>query len=339
MTRGLDAPRRSGPQIESILSREFTFLLNNWVLLGLLFFILVATTFPLISEALTGEKVTVGPPFYKAWVQPLGLMLLFLMGVGHALRLEEDEPRRPARARSARRSSRSSVAAVLHFAVGQALGFPAVVWSDAIYPGALGAALRAFNAVHAGPRLLALRLQRRGHRPGVRAALPRASARRARADATPAILWWLGGLPGLRPHAVHAAAAVAPPLRRVHRPPRHRAHVPRLHRAVVERRPARRRSSPGRRTTSATTSSTYVGAAHGGRQQQANGLRRRRRLQGRHARGAAPARRSSSTRSSPTRRRPRSRSRHWLRDDVYLIVGRSTRRPSSRRSRSTSTRW
>jgi cytochrome c-type biogenesis protein CcmF len=81
MTAGLDLRARR-PQIESIMSREFTFLLNNWVLVSLLFFILVATTFPLISEGLTGEKVTVGPPFYKAWVQPLGLMLLLLMGVG-----------------------------------------------------------------------------------------------------------------------------------------------------------------------------------------------------------------------------------------------------------------
>jgi len=60
MTAGLDLTVRR-PRIESIVSREFTFLLNNWALCSLLFFILVATTFPLISEAITGEKVTVGP--------------------------------------------------------------------------------------------------------------------------------------------------------------------------------------------------------------------------------------------------------------------------------------
>src|SRR5580700_379290 len=81
MTQGLDVRTRR-PQIESVLSREFTFLLNNWVLCSLLFFILVATTFPLISEALTREKVTVRPPFEEVWVQPLGLILRLVMGVG-----------------------------------------------------------------------------------------------------------------------------------------------------------------------------------------------------------------------------------------------------------------
>ncbi|RMG11903.1 MAG: heme lyase CcmF/NrfE family subunit, partial [Deltaproteobacteria bacterium] len=68
--------------IESILSREFAFLLNNWILLGMAYFILVATLFPSVSEALMGEKITVGPPFYNKWMVPLGLILLFLTGVG-----------------------------------------------------------------------------------------------------------------------------------------------------------------------------------------------------------------------------------------------------------------
>ncbi len=73
--------RRPG-SIESILSREFAFLLNNWILLGMLVFVLVSTTFPLITEAVRGETVTVGPGFYNQWMVPFGLCLLFLMGVG-----------------------------------------------------------------------------------------------------------------------------------------------------------------------------------------------------------------------------------------------------------------
>jgi cytochrome c-type biogenesis protein CcmF len=74
-------PRPTG-QIDSLLSREFMFLLNNWILTGMFLFVLIATTFPLISEALRGETVTVGPAYYNRWMVPLALCLLFLMGVG-----------------------------------------------------------------------------------------------------------------------------------------------------------------------------------------------------------------------------------------------------------------
>lgn len=73
---------RSRAELESWLSREFAFLANNWVLLSAAFFVLVATLFPTISEAVTGERITVGPPFFNKWMTPIGLILLFLMGVG-----------------------------------------------------------------------------------------------------------------------------------------------------------------------------------------------------------------------------------------------------------------
>ncbi len=69
-------------KLESRLSREFAFLLNNWILVGMAFFILTATLFPSLSNWLLGEKITVGPPFYNKWMVPLGLGLLFLTGVG-----------------------------------------------------------------------------------------------------------------------------------------------------------------------------------------------------------------------------------------------------------------
>jgi cytochrome c-type biogenesis protein CcmF len=73
---------RSRATFESWLSREAAFTLNNWILLFSAFFILFATMFPTISEAVTGERITVGPPFFNKWMVPIGLILLFLTGVG-----------------------------------------------------------------------------------------------------------------------------------------------------------------------------------------------------------------------------------------------------------------
>lgn len=73
---------RSRNELDSWISREFSFLLNNWILLGAAFFILVATLFPTISEYFTGERITVGPPFFNKWLVGPGLVLLFLTGVG-----------------------------------------------------------------------------------------------------------------------------------------------------------------------------------------------------------------------------------------------------------------
>jgi cytochrome c-type biogenesis protein CcmF len=67
-------------QFESLVSREFAFLLNNWILLGCAFFVLFATMFPTISEAIDGSRVSVGPDFFNKWMTPLGLILLFLAG-------------------------------------------------------------------------------------------------------------------------------------------------------------------------------------------------------------------------------------------------------------------
>ncbi len=68
--------------LESFASRESAFLLNNWILLALLFAVLWGTMFPVISEALTDEKITVGAPFFNQVSIPMGLVLLFLTGAG-----------------------------------------------------------------------------------------------------------------------------------------------------------------------------------------------------------------------------------------------------------------
>ncbi|HVH41901.1 MAG TPA: cytochrome c-type biogenesis CcmF C-terminal domain-containing protein [Labilithrix sp.] len=144
MTRGLKlTPNR--PRMESILSREFTFLLNNYGLLGIMLFVLVATTFPMVSEALWNEKVTVGPPYYNAWMQPLGLTVFFLMGVGTLFGWKKTSPEALKRA-FVFPTTAALLAVAVHFAFGKKLGFPAVVWSEPIYDGLLGTLLRAFNA-------------------------------------------------------------------------------------------------------------------------------------------------------------------------------------------------
>jgi cytochrome c-type biogenesis protein CcmF len=80
------APKlRAANQFESFTSREFAFLLNNWVLLGCAFFVLFATMFPTISEAFAGKRISVKIPFFNKFMTPLGLVLLVLAGVAPLL--------------------------------------------------------------------------------------------------------------------------------------------------------------------------------------------------------------------------------------------------------------
>ena len=73
---------RSENELDSLLSREAAFLFNNLILVGIAFAVFWGTIFPLISEWVRGVKITVGPPFFNTVNAPLGLCLLFLMGVG-----------------------------------------------------------------------------------------------------------------------------------------------------------------------------------------------------------------------------------------------------------------
>jgi cytochrome c-type biogenesis protein CcmF len=73
---------RSTAEFESYLSREAIFLFNNLMLVGIAFAVFWGTLFPVLSEAVRGVKITVGPPFFDRVNAPLALILLFLMGVG-----------------------------------------------------------------------------------------------------------------------------------------------------------------------------------------------------------------------------------------------------------------
>jgi cytochrome c-type biogenesis protein CcmF len=69
-------------ELESMVSREAAFLYNNLVLVGIAFAVLWGTVFPILSEWATGNKITVGPPFFNTVNIPLGLLLLALTGIG-----------------------------------------------------------------------------------------------------------------------------------------------------------------------------------------------------------------------------------------------------------------
>ncbi len=73
---------RSEHRLDSLLSRESIFLANNLVLVALCFVIFWGTYFPLISEALTGQEASVGPPWFDRYTVPLALMLVLLSGIG-----------------------------------------------------------------------------------------------------------------------------------------------------------------------------------------------------------------------------------------------------------------
>ena len=73
---------QSERQIESYLSRESAFLFNNVIFLAAAFAVMFGTLFPLITEGITGQTITVGPPYFNRINLPLGLALLALMGIG-----------------------------------------------------------------------------------------------------------------------------------------------------------------------------------------------------------------------------------------------------------------
>src|SRR4030095_1735003 len=63
-------------ELDSWVSKEAAFLVNNWILLFCAFFVLFATMFPTLTEAVTNQRITVSAPFFNRWLVPIGLVLL-----------------------------------------------------------------------------------------------------------------------------------------------------------------------------------------------------------------------------------------------------------------------
>jgi cytochrome c-type biogenesis protein CcmF len=76
---------KSENRLESLVSRESSFLFNNLILLVACFTVLWGTLFPVLSEYVQGSKVTMGAPFYNRVNIPIGIALLFLTGIGPLL--------------------------------------------------------------------------------------------------------------------------------------------------------------------------------------------------------------------------------------------------------------
>ena len=73
---------RTTTRLESLASREAAFLYNNLLLVAFTLIVLWGVAFPLLSEAVRGEPITVGPPYFDFFLRVLGLPLLLLMGIG-----------------------------------------------------------------------------------------------------------------------------------------------------------------------------------------------------------------------------------------------------------------
>lgn len=76
---------RGQAELDSVLSRESAFLFNNLVFLAMALAILLGTLFPILTEALRGVKILVGPPYFASVTAPMALVLLLLMGIGPLL--------------------------------------------------------------------------------------------------------------------------------------------------------------------------------------------------------------------------------------------------------------
>ncbi len=66
-------------------SRDTWFLAQNLAFTALTFTVLLGTVWPLVNEAMSGERISVGEPYFNRWAVPLGFLIVFLMGVGPAL--------------------------------------------------------------------------------------------------------------------------------------------------------------------------------------------------------------------------------------------------------------
>ena len=207
---------RSEHRLDSLLSREAVFVANNLVLVGLAFVVFWGTFFPLISEAVTGTKAAVGPPWFNRYTVPLALLLVLLSGIGPVIAW-----RRATLANARRNFLWPTVAALVVLVALLAFG---------VTGSATALIMFVFAAFVVG--VLGQELWR-----GVR--------RAARDD-----------LGGARARGREPRAAQPPALRRLHRPPRHGRPLRRRRRLVgLPARARRAPDARARRRPSAATRS------------------------------------------------------------------------------------
>jgi cytochrome c-type biogenesis protein CcmF len=123
---------RTAGTIESFLSRESAFLFNNLVLVGIAFAVFWGTVFPVLSEWVRGVKITVGPPFFNRVNAPLGVVLMFLMGVGPVIAWRRATPKNLWRAFAVPVGSGLAGAVVLR-AAGVPFGYAHAIFAIAVF--------------------------------------------------------------------------------------------------------------------------------------------------------------------------------------------------------------
>lgn len=85
---------KSENELDSLFSREAGFILNNLLFLGALFAVFWGTIFPMISEIVTGNQITVGPPYFNKVVLPIFWLLILLMGIGPLMAWRRTSPKK-----------------------------------------------------------------------------------------------------------------------------------------------------------------------------------------------------------------------------------------------------
>ena len=147
---------RSTNKLESVLSREASFIINNWIFMALLFVVFFFTMIPVFSEMTVDRRITFGPPAYNTFAGILALFLLLLTGVGPLIAW------RKASLASLRRQF------IVPAAVGVIAAIGVLVFSRSAYPGywaisawGLGAFVLATIVQEYG-RAIRARVQRRG---------------------------------------------------------------------------------------------------------------------------------------------------------------------------------
>lgn len=76
---------RTDNDLDALISRETAFLTNNIIFIGMAFAVFWGTIYPIVSEAATGQRITVGPPYFNVVVGPILLGMLLLMGIAPLL--------------------------------------------------------------------------------------------------------------------------------------------------------------------------------------------------------------------------------------------------------------
>jgi cytochrome c-type biogenesis protein CcmF len=140
---------KTGNGITRLLSRDFLFLLFDWLMMAMLIFIVAATLSPLVSEYLRDETVTIGAGFYNRWMLPLGLFLLFILGFGPCLGWRGSSPERLRRTLIVPSLAALGVA-LAHALLGPAAGYPPLVSIEAdggVSPGAAAALVMGVSPV------------------------------------------------------------------------------------------------------------------------------------------------------------------------------------------------